>query len=53
MVSAADSRWSSSPGHPWGPCIVLLGMTLNPDHSASLLPGAEMGTGGGGYPVID
>ena len=55
MVIALDSRSSgpgSSPGR--GHCVVL-GETLN-SHSASLHPGAQMGTGkfnAGGNPAMD
>ena len=54
MVSALDSGSSgpgSSPGR--GHCVVSLGKTLY-SHSASLHPGAQMGTGkyAGGNPVM-
>ena len=54
MVSALDSGSSgpgSSPGR--GHCVVFLGKTLY-SHSASLHPGAQMGTGKytGGNPVM-
>ena len=55
MVSALNSGSSgpgSSPGR--GHCVVLLGKTLY-SHSASLHPGAQMGTSkyAGGNPAMD
>ena len=56
MVSELNSGLSGpglSPG--WEHCVVLLGKTLN-SHSASLHPGAEMGTSkfnAGGNPAMD
>ena len=55
MVSALDSGSSGlglSPG--WSHCVVFLGKTLY-SHSASLHPGAQMGTRkyAGGNPAMD
>ena len=55
MVSALNSRSSGpglSPGQ--GHCVVFLGKTLY-SHSASLLPGVQMGTSkyAGGNPAMD
>ena len=55
MVSALDSGSGGLGLNPgWGHCVVFLGKTLY-SHSASLHPGAQMGTSkcAGGNPTVD